>query len=95
MQEVNAAFSNDGNDVSVDDIPLEELIHQRSRLASREKYLTSEARGLDDREQNLLDREKELNAKFVELDEQFKMLCKRTNNVEPSELDTQLPLAGR
>lgn len=89
-EEVDAAFSSDGDDESVEDFPVEELNHQRSQLALREKRLASEATGLDDRERKLLDREKQLNAKFDELDEQFKSLCERTTSIESAEMDAQL-----
>ncbi|MFT5092989.1 MAG: chromosome segregation ATPase, partial [Porticoccaceae bacterium] len=90
-EEVDAAFSNNGDDDSIDEqLPTEELNHQRALLTAQQKRLAGEAEGLDSREQKLLDREKELNTRFQELDEQFKSLCERTGAPESGDLDDQL-----
>lgn len=90
-EEIDAAFSNSGDDDSVDELlPTEELNRQRAQLTAQQQRLADEAAGLDSREQKLLDREKELNARFEELDEQFKALCERTGASESDDLDAQL-----
>jgi hypothetical protein len=91
-EEIDAAFSNNGDDDSIDEqsLPTEELNHQRAQLTAQQNRLADEAAGLDNREQKLLDREKELNARFQELDEQFKSLCERTGAPESGDLDDQL-----